>query len=139
MDDLTSEQLMEKHPDATSFGHARELERVAQAQAERDDDEVIRKRERDAEIARHPHTLLRGILSDLSSPAARASDITTKHAMLHAAVVRLANVILAHTPAPDAETTADPVWPHEPERTTNEEFRRPQQPVEGADEQEPAR
>lgn len=52
-------------------------------------------------LAHHPHTRLRGILSDLASPAARASDIATKHAMLHAAVTRLAQTILSHTPPPE--------------------------------------
>lgn len=56
------------------------------------------------DLSSHPHTQLRGILNDLRAPAAIAGDSSTKHAHLHAAVVRLTQVVLEHTPAPEEET-----------------------------------
>lgn len=56
-----------------------------------------------ADHASHPHTQLRGIIKELQSPPAQAADINTKFAMLHAAVVRLTQTILAHTPPPPEE------------------------------------
>lgn len=85
------------------------------------------RRVRRAELAAHPHTQLRGILSDLNSPAARSSDINTKHAMLHAGVTRLINQVLAHTPSPN-----------DSEEKINADFERQQQHAEGSDKQKPA-
>ncbi len=55
------------------------------------------------ELAAHPHVQLRSLLADLRAPAATAGDITTKHAHLHAAVVRLTQLVLQHTPAPEED------------------------------------
>ena len=82
----------------------------------------IEKRERRAKLAAHPHTQLRAILSDMQSPAAQRGDINTKHAMLHASVSRLAQLILGATPPPD--DSAEKI---------NEDFERQQQHAEGHD------
>jgi hypothetical protein len=95
-----------------------------QPEAATESPEEQEKRERRHAIASHPHTQLRGILSDLASPAARAADITTKHAMLHAAVTRLINLTLQNVPPPD-----------DSEEWINEDFERKRVDAEGPDQQ----
>ena len=96
------------------------------AKTEAEPAEEVERRKRRADLAAHPHTQLRGILADLALPAARSADITTKYSMLHAAVVRLVQQVLQHTPPPD-----------DSEEKINEDFERKQQPAEGAHEPEP--
>lgn len=121
-------------PDANdpNFGdgnpsHDIEKEEAAQKEAPvQEAPHEVEKRERLSELAAHPHTQLRGLISDLNSPAAKAADITTKHAMLHSAVVRLIQQILQHTPPP-----GDSV------EKINEDFERQQQHAQGAEQEKP--
>jgi hypothetical protein len=146
MDDQTktepsNSELLKKYPEAKTRAEALELWKKDQAAAESRDDEAdfqagkaeqepaheVERRERRAELARHPHTQLRAILSNLNAPANRAGDITTRVATLHAAFTQLVQQVLQHTPPPD-----------DSEEKINEDFKRKQQPAEGTDGQEPS-
>lgn len=79
-----------------------ELEEGVAVQEGLSEDEQREADRRAAHMA-HPHTHLRGIIADLRAPGAISGDSATKHAHLYAAVVRLAQVILSHTPEPPEE------------------------------------
>lgn len=108
-------------PDPNSEDQQEHVEDTGPVVPEEDPAEA-EKRARRAALAFHPHTQLRGILTELASPAARSSDITTKYATLHAAVTRLVQQVLQHTPPPD-----------DSEEKINEDIERKQRPAEGAD------
>jgi hypothetical protein len=81
-------------------------EREKQLEADKDADEKERaardaQTAKAAELARHPHTQLRGILDSLRAPT--ALDINGRLGTLQVAVTRLAQLILQHTPAPPQE------------------------------------
>lgn len=99
--------------------HDIEKEEVAQ-ESEHDRE----RRERRGELARHPHTQLRALLTDLQSPAAQRSDITTKYGTLHSIVTRLTQLILTATPPPN-----------DSEESINEDYEQQRQHAEGADKQ----
>jgi len=136
----SNSELLKRYPDSTTRADAlarwHQDEAAAQARIPEEEwqaakldaepDGEAEKRERLAALRAHPHTQLRGILADLALPAARSADITTKYSMLHAAVVRLASLIIAATPPPE-----------DSEEKINEDFERKQQPAEGSHEQEP--
>ena len=100
----TSEELLERYPDAKSPDHAWELyrrDKEGVAAQEGLSEDAQRAAEQRAAFMAHPHTQLSKIAADLRAPAATSGDVNTKLAYISAALQRLVQLSLQHTQPPE--------------------------------------